>query len=95
MFAEGFADGVTLGGEKSVGDGLGFHTLAGVDNQQRALARREGARDFVGKIDVTGSIDQIQNVVFAVSVPVMEPDGLGFDGDTALFFQIHVVQDLG
>ncbi len=44
-------------GEKSIRDGLRFDALRRVDNEERAFAGGEGARDFVGKIDVAGRID--------------------------------------
>ena len=39
-------------GQVGVGDGLGLDALGGVDDQQRALARGERARDLVGEVDV-------------------------------------------
>ena len=45
--------------EKGICHRLGFHALARIDHQQRAFARREGARNFIRKIHVSGRIDQI------------------------------------
>ena len=39
---------------------LRFDALGGVDDQQRAFARGERARNFVREIDVAGRIDQIE-----------------------------------
>ena len=52
-----------------VGDGLGLDALGGVDDQQRALAGGEAARDLVGEVDVTGRVDQVQVVGLAVGAP--------------------------
>ena len=51
-----------LDGGVAVGHGLRFHALRGIDHQQRAFARRERARHFVREIDVSGRIDQIQQI---------------------------------
>ena len=52
--------------QMDIGDGLGFDALRGIDDQQRAFARAQAARDFVGEIDVAGSVDEVQFVGFAV-----------------------------
>ena len=86
---------IVLRREKSVGDGLRFHALAGVDHQQRAFARRQGARDLVGKIDVAGRVDQIELVFVAVVREVMQANALGLDGDAALALEVHRIEHLG
>ena len=45
-----------------VGDGLRLDALGGVDDEQRALAGGEAARDLVGEVDVAGGVDQVQVV---------------------------------
>ena len=57
---------IVAGGEKSVGDGLRFDALAGIDDEQRAFAGGQRAGNFVGKIDVAGSVDQIEPVGVSV-----------------------------
>ena len=84
-----------IDGEIGVGQGLGFDSLRGVDDEQRAFARGEGARDFVGKIDVAGSVDEVELVGLAVVRGVHHADGVGLDGDAALAFEVHGVEDLG
>jgi len=42
--------------EVDVGDGLGFDTLGGIHNEEGSLAGGQGAGDFVGEINVTGSV---------------------------------------
>ena len=46
---------------------LRLHALRGVDEQQRALARRQRPRDLEGEVGVAGRVDQIQQVVEAVA----------------------------
>src|ERR1700756_475203 len=85
---------VVSGGEKGVGDGLRFDPLRGVNNQQRAFAGGERAGNFVGKIDVAGSVDQIQPIGVAVFGYVMPPNAFRLDGDAAFALKVHGVQNL-
>ena len=57
---------IVLRREKRVGDGLRLHALARVHHQQRAFAGGKRARNFVGKIDVAGRVDQVELVLVAV-----------------------------
>ncbi len=82
-------------GEEGIRHGLRFHSLARVDHQQRAFARGKRARNFVGKIDVSGRIDQIQAVLVAIRRTVMQTDAFGLDGDAALAFEVHRIEQLG
>ena len=56
-----------------VGDGLRLDPLGGVDDQQRALAGGEAARDLVGEVDVARGVDQVQVVGLAVVGGVGRP----------------------
>ena len=84
-----------IDGEIGVGERLGFDALRGVDDEQRAFAGGERARDFVGKIHVAGRIDQVELVSLAVVRGVHHADGVGLDGDAALALEVHGVEDLG
>ena len=80
--------------EVGIGEGLRLHALGGVHHQQRAFAGLQAARNFVGEIDVAGSVDEVQLVDFAIVGAIVEPNGVGFDGDAALAFQVHGIEDL-
>ena len=80
--------------EERVGDGLRFDALAGVDNEERAFARGKRARNFVGKINVAGSVDKVEAVFLSVARAVVEANAFGLDGDAALAFEVHRVEDL-
>ena len=77
-----------------IGQRLRLHALRGIHHQQRAFAGLQAARNFVGKIHVAGRIDQIQLVQVAVVGAVVEPHGMGFDGDAALALQVHGIEHL-
>ena len=85
---------VVLHREIRVRKRLRLDALRGVDDQQRALARRERARDLVVEVDVARRVDEVQGVDLTVGGGVVERDGTGFDGDAALALQVHVVEDL-
>ncbi len=68
---------------------LRLDALGRVDDQQRAFARGEAARHFVGEVDVAGGVHQVE----LVTVPG-EPHGLRLDGDPALALDVHVVEHL-
>ena len=77
-----------------VGERLRLDALAGVDDQQRALAGGERAVHLVGEVDVAGRVDQVQLVVLAVLRAVGEAHGLRLDGDAALALDVHGVEHL-
>src|ERR1700747_2129624 len=85
---------IVSGGEKGVGDGLRFDPLRGVNNEQCAFARGERTGNFVGKIHVSRSVDQIQSIGVAVFRFVMQPNAFGLDGDAALALEVHGVENL-
>ena len=81
-----------LHGQIGVGQRLGLHALGAVHHQQCALAGGQGAADFVVKVHMARGVDQVQRVGLAVLCLVEKMYGAGFDGDTALPFQVHVIQ---
>ena len=79
-----------------VGDRLRLDALRGVDDQQRALACGQGARDLVGEVDVAGRVDQVQLVGLPVVRRLVEhAHRLGLDRDPALALEVHRVEQLG
>ena len=80
--------------EINVGQRLRLDPLARIDDQQRTLARGQAARDFVGEIDVSGSVDQVEDVALAVPGRVVEADRARLDRDAALAFEVHRVEEL-
>ena len=85
----------TLDGGVAVGDRLCLHALAGINHQDRALTGGQRAADFIGEVDVAGSIDEVQLVGLTVLRRVVQGHAVRLDGDAALTLQVHGVQDLG
>ena len=95
-FIENGDDGeFLLQGEVDVGHGLGFYALSSIDDEDGAFARGEGAGDFVGEVDVSGGVEEVELVGFAVPGFEGKGDGVGFNGDTLFPFEIHRVEVLG
>ncbi len=78
----------------AVRDALRLDSLRGVDDQQRAFASRQGARDFVGEIDVSRRVDEIELVAGAVLRLVLQGDALRLDGDAPFALQVHRIEHL-
>ena len=74
--------------------GLRFHALRGINYQQRAFARGERTGDFVGEVNVAGGVDEIELLGLAVFGEIHHADGVGFDGDATLAFELHGIEDL-
>ena len=77
-----------------VGERLRLNALRGVDDEQRALRRRQAARDLVGEIDVPGRVDQMKLVGLPVARGVLHPHRARLDRDALLALQRHAVQQL-
>jgi len=80
--------------EVRVGQRLGLDALARVDDEQRALAGGQAARHLVGKIDVAGRVDQVQDVGLAVLGPVPQSHRVLLDRDAALALEVHRIEEL-
>ena len=76
-----------------IGDGLCLDALGRVDQEDRPLAGRQAAGNLVVEVDVAGRVDQVELVDLAVE-RVIDRDGAGLDGDSALALEIHVVEQL-
>ncbi len=84
---------VVLNGQIQIGNGLCLNALRRIHDQQGAFTGRNAARHFVAEVDVSWSVNQVQTVFFAVE-GIVHLDRVALDGDTALSFQIHIVQEL-
>ena len=82
-----------LNGHIEIGDGLSLNALCGVDNEQRTLTGSDASRHFVREVDVSRSVDKVQNVCLTVML-ILHLDGMTLDGYASLSLQIHVVKHL-
>ena len=80
--------------EMHIRDRLRLDALRGVDDEQRAFAGRERARNFIREIDVPRRIEQIEPVFFSRLRGVTHRDRVCLDRDPALAFEIHRIEQL-
>jgi hypothetical protein len=85
---------IVLRREERVGDSLRLDALACIHHQQRAFASGKRARNFIGKIDVAGRVNQVELVLVSILRLVVKTNALGFDGDAALALEVHRVEHL-
>ena len=72
---------VQAGGEIGVGQSLRLHSLSGVDDQKRPLARFETAGNLVGKVDVARRVDQVEDQILASLRTILKAYRLCLDRD--------------
>ena len=72
---------------------LRLDALRGIDEQHRPLARLQRTAHLVGEVDVSGCVDQVDDVVLVTDLP-RQPNVLRLDGDATLAFDIHPVEVL-
>ena len=85
---------IVVQGQVHVGQSLGLDALGGVHYQDRAVAGRQASGHLVVKVNVSRSVDQVENILAAVLGLVNGAHGLRFDGDAALPLQVHIVENL-
>ena len=85
---------VVLQRQIDIGERLGLDALRRIHHQDRTLAGRQRARNLVGEIDMTGTIDQVQLVELPIVGLVIHSNSFGLDRDTLLAFEIHAVEQL-
>ena len=81
-------------GQVEVRYGLRLNALRGVDDQQRAFARGDGARHFVREVDVSRGVDQVERILLPVAGGVFHLYRVAFDRDALFAFELHVVEHL-
>ena len=84
---------VVLERQVQVRERLGLDTLRGVDEEDRALARGQGAGDLVGEVHVTGRVDHVERVGGTLVRP-RHAHRLALDRDAALALDVHAIQVL-
>ena len=77
-----------------VGERLRLNPLGRIHDEQRAFARGKAARHFIGKVHMARCVHEVQLISDAIFGLIVEPDGLRFDRNAALFFNVHIVEHL-
>ena len=85
---------IDLDGLVDIRQGLRFHALGGIDHQQRPFAGSQRAVHLIGEVDVSGRVDQVEDIGLPVLGRIVQTHGLGLDRDAALTLKLHIVEHL-
>src|SRR4030095_4534820 len=66
----------------------------GIHDQDGPFTGGQRAGDLVGKVNVSGGVDEVERVNLTVPRAIEQPDRVRLDGDAALALQVHRVEDL-
>ena len=77
-----------------IGQSLSLHALSRIHYQNGSVTGRKTPGHLIIKIHMSGRVNQIENVLFSVLRFVYNADRLGFDRDSTLSLQIHIIQYL-
>ena len=83
-----------LDSEVGVGKGLRLDALRRIDYQHRALACGKRTRHLIVEVNVTRSVDEVEDIILTVVCVIFQADGTRLDGDAALPLDIHIVEKL-
>ena len=86
---------VVLHGKIHVRQSLGLDTLAGIDQEECALAGRDRPGNLVREVHMPRGVYEVQLVVMPIGGMVWNRHGLALYGDAPLLLDVHVVQKLG
>src|SRR5699024_4567896 len=75
-------------------DGLCCDSLAGIDDEQYALAGPQGTGHLVVEVHVAGRVDEVEHVLLTVFGGVEKAGGGRLDGDAALPLEVERVKHL-
>ena len=67
--------------EQDIADGLRFHPLRGIHEQQRAFTRGQATRDFIREIHMAGRVDEVEFINPPIRRAVIHANGVRLDGD--------------
>ena len=87
---------IQIGVHRQVGIryGLRLDALRRVHDQNGAFAGGKGTRDLVGEVYVAGGVDKVKLVSLAIIGVIHDAHGVAFNGDAALAFDIHGIEQL-
>ena len=66
--------------------------MGGVDNQECPITRREAPRYFVGEVNVSGGVNEVELIGLTVFSLIVKPHSLRFDGNAPLALEVHAIE---
>ena len=85
---------IVFKGQVQVRNGLSLNALRSIYDEQRSFACRNGTRHFVTEVHVPRGVDQIEHKILSILRLVRHLNGVAFDGDSTLSFEVHIVERL-
>ena len=73
---------------------LRLDSLCSIHDQDRTITGSKTSGNFIVKIDMSWCIDQVKDIFFSIVGLVYDSNGLGFNCNTTLTLQIHIIQYL-
>ena len=77
-----------------IGKCLRFYSLGCIYNKNRSVTGCQASGNLIIEVHMSWGIYQIKNILFSVFSMIYSTDSLGFDGDSTLTLQFHIVQNL-
>ena len=85
---------VVLYSHIEVRDGLSLHSLSSINHQKRSLASSDGTGYLVREVNVSRSINKIENVCITILCLIFHLDGMALDSNATLSLQVHIIKHL-
>ena len=73
---------------------LCLNSLCRIHDKDCAVTGGKASGNLIVKIDMSRGIDQVEDILLPVARLVYDTDCLGFDRDTTLPLQFHIVKNL-
>ncbi len=77
-----------------IGHSLRLNTLRCINDQQRPFTGFQRLLNLIGKIYMSGSIDQIEQIFLAILGLIGQTHRRSLDSNTPLTFKVHIIQHL-
>jgi hypothetical protein len=80
--------------DTDVGEGWCLNVSAGIQDEQRSLARDKTAARLITEIHIAGRIHNVQDVILAVLLLIIQAHDFRSNGYAGLFLDIRIIEHL-
>ena len=80
--------------DTDVGEGWCLNVLAGIQDAQRSLARDQTAARLIAEIHIAGRIHEVQDVILAVLLLIIQEHDFRSKGYAGFFLDIRIIEHL-
>ena len=85
---------VVVQSQINVGQGLSLNTLSGIHHEDCSVAGCQTSGNLIVEVHMARGVNEVEDILLAILGVINRADSLGFDRDSALPLQFHVVQHL-